>query len=448
MTAPGDKPMLGTQSDHAATTPESQGFVRSTAILAGGTTLGQVLLVASSPVLTRLFDPEEFGIFGLYVAFIITVSSVLSLRYETAIVTAETLEDARNIAGLALRLVVPTSILATLALFQFVAFSLFGFDDLPLFATLFAFGAMTAGGITLVGRHWLLRQERYQLMAQIAVAQHGGRAGMQILLGLLGLGWVGLVAGDLLGRVLAMLRATFPAFGQIRAAARFNRSRALALGRRHLELAKYLTPSTIINSLAQLVAVPLVSLLYGVVAAGQFFLVTRVLALPASLIGAAVADSFHGRIARSFRSGEGAINQMFKRTSAALLAVGAIPTILLMLFGEPLFRFAFGSRWDQAGAVAAVLAPRFLAAFVVSPVSRIVLVLGGQRAKLLYDVLALGGVVGALLFADAADLDLVEAGIALSIVGTIAYAIYYAILWRIASDESSPAISDQKGTES
>ena len=113
-----------------------------------------------------------------------------------------------------------------------------------------------------------------------------------------------------------------------------------------------------------------------------------------------------------------------------------------MLWGEPLFSFVFGKEWSQAGMVAAVLAPRFLAAFVVSPVSRIVLVLGGQRVKLLYDLIALAGVVAGLTSADAVGLDLVGAAVVLSIVGVFAYAVYYAMLWRIASRESVASMGD------
>jgi O-antigen/teichoic acid export membrane protein len=41
--------------------PESA-FLRKLSVLASGSILGQVLVILSSPFLTRLFTPEEFGV--------------------------------------------------------------------------------------------------------------------------------------------------------------------------------------------------------------------------------------------------------------------------------------------------------------------------------------------------------------------------------------------------
>jgi len=43
-------------------------FLKGTFSIAGGTALGQLLLVASSPILTRLYDPTAMGMFGLFVS--------------------------------------------------------------------------------------------------------------------------------------------------------------------------------------------------------------------------------------------------------------------------------------------------------------------------------------------------------------------------------------------
>ena len=37
------------------------GFVRSVAVLAGGTGLGQAVVVLASPLLTWIYTPEDFG---------------------------------------------------------------------------------------------------------------------------------------------------------------------------------------------------------------------------------------------------------------------------------------------------------------------------------------------------------------------------------------------------
>lgn len=43
-------------------------FARSVSILAGGTAAGQAIVVLASPLLTRLYSPEDFGLLAVYAA--------------------------------------------------------------------------------------------------------------------------------------------------------------------------------------------------------------------------------------------------------------------------------------------------------------------------------------------------------------------------------------------
>ena len=60
-------------------------FFKNVAILVSGASLGQVIIVLSSPIITRLYSPEDFGIFALFSAVLGIVAVVGALRYELAI---------------------------------------------------------------------------------------------------------------------------------------------------------------------------------------------------------------------------------------------------------------------------------------------------------------------------------------------------------------------------
>ena len=57
-------------------------FARNMVLLAGGSALGQGVVVLSSPILTRLYTPQDFGALAVYIALISILSSVVSCRYE------------------------------------------------------------------------------------------------------------------------------------------------------------------------------------------------------------------------------------------------------------------------------------------------------------------------------------------------------------------------------
>ena len=79
----------------------------------------------------------------------------------------------------------------------------------------------------------------------------------------------------------------------------------------------------------------------------------------------------------------------------------------------------FGAQWTLAGSFAGVVAPWYLAQFVVSPISRVVAVFSGQKTKLIWDAALRGFAGGGLLpgtlqsvasFADGSTIDTCEYG--------------------------------------
>lgn len=46
---------------------KKKSFVFDVLTLAGGTTFAQIFTILSAPVLTRLYRPEDFGVWALYI---------------------------------------------------------------------------------------------------------------------------------------------------------------------------------------------------------------------------------------------------------------------------------------------------------------------------------------------------------------------------------------------
>lgn len=67
-----------------------------------GTTIAQELPILASPILTRIYAPEDFGVLALFVAVTNIFGFIANGRYELAIVVAPEEEDAVNITALAI----------------------------------------------------------------------------------------------------------------------------------------------------------------------------------------------------------------------------------------------------------------------------------------------------------------------------------------------------------
>jgi O-antigen/teichoic acid export membrane protein len=198
-------------------------------------------------------------------------------------------------------------------------------------------------------------------------------------------------------------------------------------------------PSSITNAVAQTLPVPLIAQAYGLPEAGFYALVQRVVGLPLTVIGASVADALLGRVAHHARTDPALALPLFRRTGATLFLLGLPIALALLLFGPPAFKLVFGAEWERAGDMASAVAPWYLAALAVSPLSRVVLVYQGQGSKLVYDVLSLAAVVGAIYVGPAAGLDVIAALWLLTAGQVIAYAVYWLVLDRMVRRGSASA---------
>jgi O-antigen/teichoic acid export membrane protein len=201
----------------------------------------------------------------------------------------------------------------------------------------------------------------------------------------------------------------------------------------HRKFPIYSLPSSFIDNLSLNIPVPLLALLYGSGIAGHFALVQRVMAVPVYLLAANIADVFHSRLAVYARENPERCAPLFRRTALGLFLLGIVPAAGLVLLGKPLFSLVFGSRWAMAGGMAGLIAPWFLGQFVVSPLSRAVLVLRGQEFKLIYDaftVLSIGAVFWAAKYYSFTPM---RAVLWLSIVNTMAYCAYFLVLTYLVS---------------
>ena len=77
-------------------------FNRNVLTLMTGTTIAQAIPIAISPILTRIYTPEDFGVLALFVAITSIFGSIANGRYELAIMLPKKDENAINIFALGL----------------------------------------------------------------------------------------------------------------------------------------------------------------------------------------------------------------------------------------------------------------------------------------------------------------------------------------------------------
>lgn len=374
-------------------------FGRRVATLAGGTAVGQAMAILASPVLTRLYGPADFGVLTVYVSLLTLTLTVASLRYEMAIPLPEEDSTGANLLALSLAIVIAIGLVTGCAiwLLQSQIAAWMGASALGPYLWFLPLGVLAAGVYQALS-YWALRKRQFRRIAQTRVVQAVGMIAIQIASGLLRAGPLGLLLGDVFGRFASSTTLARLLWKQDRhVLSRVDLRGIRQAGIRYRRFPLLSSVSGLLNAAAVQLPSLLLATFYGAQVAGHFGLGQRIMAVPMSLIGQAIAQAYYSEASRLVQNSPASLQRLFRTTAKRLLLLGATPMVLLALTGSRLCSLVFGNAWDQAGVYLQILAMQYLAQFVVVPLAKTPTVLERQDLQMAWDAGRLALVTGTLL---------------------------------------------------
>ncbi|MDP1578750.1 MAG: oligosaccharide flippase family protein [Candidatus Didemnitutus sp.] len=375
-------------------------FSRNVLVILTGTIAAQAIGILVSPVLTRLYDPADFGVYALFVSLTALLGSVVCARYEYAITL-----PAEHRQGLAL-----------LALCTLIAFG-FGLLLLPVIWLLgdalvvalkeprlaawlwYVPGALFVTGFATAARYWLLRMKEFRMVSFNGVLRAVVAAVFNIALGVWGFLQFGLIGGLLLGLVVSTVflgvhiwRESAADLRQLR----WSDLRAQAYAQRGFPL--YSTGSAVVESGAAQVPVFFFSSLFGATTLGLFSLAQRMANLPLSLVAGSVGDVFRQQASAEYAR-DGNCLALFDRTFKRLFWM-SLPAFVLAAWLSPwVFALVFGAEWKESGEYVRLLVPALGLRFVSSPLSSMFFIAQRQGVDLGVQVVLIITMVSTFLWA-------------------------------------------------
>ncbi|HEY0076452.1 MAG TPA: lipopolysaccharide biosynthesis protein, partial [Abditibacteriaceae bacterium] len=275
-------------------------FKRKIAVLMGGTAFSQLLLFLAAPLLTRLYDPEHFGIYQIYVAVLSVLLTFCALCYERAIPLAEdesTVAHIQLLCFLALFGTAFLTFLVTLALRTKITEWTKSPPEASLYFLFLPVGLLCGGAYQILS-YVAVRHQNFKLLAIGKMSQSVGQIGVQTLAGVLHLGVLGLIAGDAVGRSargISMMRQEFQRHKSLDTKVSWENLRLTA--KRYRRFPQFSMGSALLNSLGSHFPTFLLAFLYDTQVVGWYSLGQRIISLPMMLIGNAVAQVFVGEAA-------------------------------------------------------------------------------------------------------------------------------------------------------
>jgi O-antigen/teichoic acid export membrane protein len=352
-----------------------------------GTAIAQAIPLAVSPFLTRLFTPEDFGLFALYFSISQLLSVFITGRYEYAIILPEKDEDAANVVALCILITILVSVLSMLILLPLknIITGLLNNEEIgnylwimPL--TIFSIGIYTTFNL------WFNRKGKFKNISYGKVLRSTFTSFFSIGFGLTILRSAGLIIADTIGQIISAIYVFLWSL-------KFDSDKIISVSgtkmkeqaRRFIHFPKFNILSGLLEKGSGQVPVILLTTFFGSPITGLFSLSQRVIAAPEALVAVSVGDVFRRQASIEYQQ-NGNCRKSFLKLFKLLLSVSIIPFIILAVTAPFLFAFIFGEEWRIAGNYAQIMTLMFFLSFVVSPLSNMFIVAEKQKIDLFIQI--------------------------------------------------------------
>lgn len=365
-------------------------FVKNVAVMATGAAGAQAVTMALSPIITRLYGPEAFGILGTFTALTRVIIPIAALTYPIAIVLPKSDKNAKGIVKLSLLTTFMTAFLTTIILLFFnnTVVNLFQLEEIAPYLYLIPLVIIFAG-LMQITEQWLIRTNQFAINAKVNFLQsviiNGSKVGIGFIYPVaVVLVLLQVVANGL--RAFMMILFAKKSSYQSKDDEKENKLSIKELAKKHYDFPLYRAPEELFSSISQNLPVLLLTSFFGPASAGFYNIGRTVLGLPSRLIGQSIGDVFYPRVSEAANNKEN-VTHLIKKATFALLGLGVIPFGLIIAFGPFLFEFVFGEGWDVAGEYARWIALSSYSTFINKPSVRSMPVLSAQGFHLFYSII-------------------------------------------------------------
>lgn len=316
-----------------------------------GLSAAALIPVAALPLVSRIYEPSTYGKFAIAFAFAAMASTLITGRFEAAIVVPEDDRQGLSLAWLATlcatKICVAALVIVTLTLY------------LKLWPSggelyLLAVGAALFAALTQVAANLAIRFRSFGTLAVARVCGALCQVTFVLGLGLAGYGAPGLMAGFIAGYCVVVLVVGLRLKEPIVRNAPQKEGLVFA-AKQHWRYPVMNMPSTAANTVATQLPLIWVGTFFGAQAAGQLGMLLRVWA-GSAIVTKGVGEVFRIEAARE-KGVTGRFPKSFRRAVAPMAVIALIVCAVLMTAGPMIFSSILGTAWAPAGHIGATLAP-------------------------------------------------------------------------------------------
>ena len=413
---------------------QKNSFVSSVFTLTSGTAAAQLIIILSSPVITRLYSPSDMGILASFMAIAYMLGDIVTGTYNQAVILPENEADTKALVFLCIIVTITIGFLVSAVSFLFYSplIHILNLQNLPRFWVYsLGFTVIMIGFDNTLNR-LSVRRKNFKALSKTAISQQIGVNGVKIGSAFINAGTNGLLFGTIAGYLIRVSHLLFMErnfFFNKKDIPGINQIKAIAVRYKNFPLV--MSWSALLNGASVQLPIVLFAGLFSSDLAGYYSLTARILNLPVLIIGQSVSNVFIER-ASGLRNDPEELKRITLELYKKLLLTGTVIMSFVFFYGDVLFPFVFGNNWHTAGVYAKWISIWLIFMFTSTPLESLYIVLENQKELFAFNLLMFTSrilLIFIVFYAGFSDIYLIAI---LSLFGALIYILFnFRILYTI-----------------
>lgn len=360
----------------------SSSSTRNVGKLLSANILAQVIGFIIYPILTRMYAPEDFGLFNLFTSIAGVLTIITTAEFQYAIVLPKEEEKARALVHFSMILLVGTSLLIgfTIPFAQPIA-DLFKAPDLAHYWWLLPFSVLGLGLWNILS-YWYIRRSSFNRISGYQMTQSLFSAFGKIGFGRIGWLQSGMILASVLAPLLSLLISISLAWETcIRALFSIEWKQLKQAAREYSNFPKFSLPRALVNTVSISLPIWFLTPQFGLEQVGQLSLAMMAAVLPFSLFARACNQVLYQRITglvqqqKNIRS---LLQTFIVWTSVAMI----IGMTVVYIFLPQMVTIIFGAKWIESADIMRRLFPYLMLTPICGSICFLSDVFGKQKTAM------------------------------------------------------------------
>tara|TARA_B100002052_G_C15887145_1_gene602042 strand:+ start:7270 stop:8709 length:1440 start_codon:yes stop_codon:yes gene_type:complete len=366
-----------------------QNFFNKFFTLTSGTLGAYILPIIFLPILTRIYNPNEFSLYAIYITIVQIISMFSTFKFDLAIPITSDYKDRTGLLRISILIMFSLTFIISLLL---IVLSIF-FEAFPiLLVSLIPSGIILHCVYTHILYNWLLskRKLKHISIGKIIFGVLSSSLPVFIFIFFNLKGYFYIILSHQFSLLFILFLVLINIYGStffktLVSVLNFKIDEFFRIFKKYKKYAIFSSPSSLMNIFGIWFPVLFFWFFFDEKYVSLFFLSHRAVSFPLQILGDSIGRIFYSEAAENIK--EGILDEVITKYFNLLFHIAFPFIVISIVFSPNIFNLIFDSNWSEASLFVQILSPLFFIRLLGSPLSTIPTILYKQEVEFRFQLI-------------------------------------------------------------